>query len=417
MPPPLTTNTWNGHVQKIARLTSTVAECSMKRAANEVRKPEEDVSNVTASFDGTWQRRGFSSKNGIATAITVNNGSSKVVDTETMSNYCNKCSIMINKLSENDFKIWYENHKSTCSINYTGSAGGMEPVGMEQIFRRSVKLRKLQYTGYLGDGDCKSYNSVSSAQPPIYGNTIDIQKLEYCGHVQKRMGKRLMDLVSKNKNTIFREGNKRYKGIGGQGRLTQKAIMRIQGHYGAAIRNNPGNVSAMKRGIMRIYKHRAKDHSDCEEWCPSKSGKRDPNQYSLPDYVCKIIKPVFEFLSSDELLTKCAHGGTQNTNESFHNLIWERCPKTTFVGRRRLQLAVHDATIVYNEGELSRLTTFQALGLSAGRHLRDGLCSLDAQRLKNAYVPGQKAIIKARRARSQVSKQQKDDGSYGAGNF
>ena len=63
-----------------------------------------------------------------------------------------------------------------------------------------MKLRKLQYTGYLGDGDSKSYNSVASAQPPIYGNNIGIHKLECCGHVQKRMGKRLMDLVSRNKN-------------------------------------------------------------------------------------------------------------------------------------------------------------------------------------------------------------------------
>ena len=94
----------------------------MKRAANEVLNSE-DVTNVTASFDGTWQRRGFSSKNGIATAVTVNNGSSKVIDTKTMSNYCNKCSIMVNRLSENNFKIWYKNHKPTCSINYIGSAG------------------------------------------------------------------------------------------------------------------------------------------------------------------------------------------------------------------------------------------------------------------------------------------------------
>ncbi|CAG5135020.1 unnamed protein product, partial [Candidula unifasciata] len=49
------------------------------------------------------------------------------------------------------------------------------------------------------------------------------------------------------------------------------------------------------------------------------------------------------------LLSKCAHGGTQNTNESFHNSIWQRCPKTGFVGRPRLTLAVYDATVVFND--------------------------------------------------------------------
>ena len=46
-------------------------------------------------------------------------------------------------------------------------------------------------------------------------------------------------------------------------------------------------------------------------------------------------------------LSKCTHGGTQNTIESFHNLVWERCPKTAFVGRRRLELAIYEATIIY----------------------------------------------------------------------
>ena len=48
------------------------------------------------------------------------------------------------------------------------------------------------------------------------------------------------------------------------------------------------------------------------------------------------IRPVFETLTDDSLLQKCLHGGTQNSNESFHHLIWEGCPKTTFCGRERL---------------------------------------------------------------------------------
>ena len=46
-----------------------------------------------------------------------------------------------------------------------------------------------------------------------------------------------------------------------------------------------------------------------------------------------------------------------NTNESFHNVIWQR-----FVGRI---LAIADATVAYNDGECGRLDIFTELGMQA----------------------------------------------------
>ena len=64
-------------------------------------------------------------------------------------------------------------HKTECTKNYEGSAGGMEPHGMLIGFRRSESLHKLNYTGYLGDGDSKSHANVVSADPPVYtGKTV-----------------------------------------------------------------------------------------------------------------------------------------------------------------------------------------------------------------------------------------------------
>ena len=37
--------------------------------------------------------------------------------------------------------------------------------------------------------------------------------------------------------------------------------------------------------------------------------------------IFKLIKPVFMELSDDELLKKCIHGKTQNTNESLNGVI------------------------------------------------------------------------------------------------
>ena len=78
-----------------------------------------------------------------------------------------------------------------CKKNYCGAAGGMEPAGMVKIYRRSEELYGLRYTGYLGDGDSKSFKTVASADPPVYKD-VEIEKLECCRHVKKRMGKRLL---------------------------------------------------------------------------------------------------------------------------------------------------------------------------------------------------------------------------------
>ena len=124
-------------------------------------------------------------------------------------------------------------------------------------------------------------------------------------------------------------------------------IKRIQGHYGAAIKNNAGNLESMTKAIWAIWKHRSGDHSKCDDWCPSKKGDISAaNKNVLPPFVMKAIKPLFVQLSSPGLLQKCLHGGTQNANEAFHHLIWQRCPKTTFVGRKRLEIAVNQSVYV-----------------------------------------------------------------------
>ena len=62
----------------------------MLRAATEAKGTDIDeagVSNVIASFDGTWQKRGYSSLNGVVAAVS--NG--KVVDAEVLCKVCREC--------------------------------------------------------------------------------------------------------------------------------------------------------------------------------------------------------------------------------------------------------------------------------------------------------------------------------------
>ena len=361
LPPPVSSVRSAVFKERIRHATQSIATESMKSAGREVKAVEGD--KITVGCDGSWQRRGFSSKNGVATCLSVSKKlPSKVIDVDILSNYCDSCCKMEARKSAEEFVEWKkEHHGTSCMKNHVGAAGNMEPVGMENIFRRSEDMHGLKYSGYLGDGDSKSYKCVAEADPPVYED-VEIIKLECCGHVQKRMGKRLLDKVTQCKSKSYEYDQngkkKKVKGIGGAGKLTKAAIKRIQGHYGGAIRKNVGNLVKMKDSIWAIYYHRKGDHSRCGEWC--KGG--DKNR--LPDFVLEEIKSVFEDLSDDRLLKKCLHGGTQNAKEAFHHLVWDRCPKTTFVGRDRLEIAVNDAVIVFNDGDMGRCEIFKKSGLS-----------------------------------------------------
>lgn len=376
MPPPVSSTRSSIFRDRILRATRSVAKESMKLAASELK--EADGEKVTVSCDGSWQRRGFSSKNGVATCLSVSKKvPAKVLDTEVLSNHCDSCCKMENRKSDDDLRKWKEAHAGDCQKNHEGSAGSMEPVGMKRIFERSEESYNLKYVGYLGDGDSKSFKFVADADPPIYGEDV-VEKLECCGHVQKRMGKRLMDKVAQCKSKEYVVGKKKVRGIGGAGKLTKVAIKRIQGHYGGAVRKNVGDLEKMKKSIWAIWYHRSGVHDHCGAWCDGS----DKNK--LPSFVMEEIKSVFEDLSDDRLLKKCLHGGTQNANESFHHLVWERCPKSVFVGRDRLEIAVRDATIVFNDGEVGKYAIFRKLGLYVGEFMKVGFRDLDYRRIKSA---------------------------------
>ena len=89
---PAPVQSYSDHVQVICQVVKHVAKESMKRAAAEAE--EQYGKTIWVSCNGTWQRREFSSKNGVATVLTnvgKDNGS-KAVDTEVLTTYCSTCS-------------------------------------------------------------------------------------------------------------------------------------------------------------------------------------------------------------------------------------------------------------------------------------------------------------------------------------
>ncbi|XP_065650235.1 uncharacterized protein LOC136078392 [Hydra vulgaris] len=304
MPKPMTPKNYDKLVLKITNITEKVAQETMTDAVSDIRLQCQDINeilDVGVSCDGTWQRRGFSSLNGVFAALSIDSG--KVLDVEVMSRICRGC-FLNQKLSKKDLTAYAEWRKSHISkMNFVGSAGGMECEGASRIFQQSIKKHKLQYINFLGDGDSKSYNSVKDVYP-----YIKVNKLECVGHYQKRVGTRLRKL------------KKKVRGLGGRGRLTDATIDQLQNFFGVAIRQNTGNLDAMKSAALATF--------FTDKANSTNTYKPGPG---LPLEVVYKIRPVFEELTKEDELKKCLHGKTQNANESFHGKIWDRIPKTKYV--------------------------------------------------------------------------------------
>lgn len=172
--PPIRFERYNSLMVESVR---TVAHNSMIKAIEEA--VEKNVSDdgttsrdISVDIDGTWQRRGFASLNGIVSVSSFD--TSKILDVEILTKYCHTCSTSKSNKQKKGHHF--------CDKNFEGSSGSMEVAGAKSVFSRSVATRNVRYKYYLGDGDCKGFSTVVESQ--LYGPTFKIEKLECVGHVR-----------------------------------------------------------------------------------------------------------------------------------------------------------------------------------------------------------------------------------------
>eukprot|EP00112_Aurelia_sp_Birch-Aquarium-sp1_P011533 Seg2424.2 transcript_id=Seg2424.2/GoldUCD/mRNA.D3Y31 product="hypothetical protein" protein_id=Seg2424.2/GoldUCD/D3Y31 len=388
MPRPMTEKNIASINERLFNAYEAVAEKCLLTAATEVRKTpltkEAEIVNCQVSIDGTWQKRGHASLNGVVVA-TSDDG--KVLDFKVISKHCKSCQVWSSKEGTPEYEKWKTSHK--CKINHKRSAGAMESAGAIAIFEQSISKYKLRYLKYIGDGDTGSFNKVVEARP--YGDILP-EKLECVGHVQKRLGTRLRKLRCDLTGKKLEDGKK----IKGRGRLTDKAINTLQNYFGMAIRQNSSSVYLMKKSIGAAN---------------IKSTKT-------------ILEPIFRDLSSDDLLKKCLHGQTQNCNEAFNGVLWNKCPKEVFVGKTILELATNSAVIHFNEGFLRLKDVFKFLKLPVNKYMIDCAKRKDAKRVQNATKVSsetgkrQRKKIRAKRKGFTDKETELEGGeSYSSGNF
>ena len=327
-----------------------LAEKSMIDDAAELR------GDIGVSVDGTWQKKGSTSTNGVITAISVDSG--KVLDVSILSKSCNGCTRMtsIMKSDPARFERWKASH--TCNRNYSGSSPNMEKLGTVKIFERSREQHKLFYTSFYGDGDSKAYSAVQN----IYRPAKQVKKYECIGHYQKRIGNCLRKL-------------KKEKKLGGRGRLTDAKIDMLQNYFGIALFQHVGNLEMMIKGCTAPMFHVANYHDKCpktsDKWCQYNKDQLDgtmlfKSKGGLSMYIRKVNMPVYVDLCKPENLVKCLHGKTQNANESSNGTIWNRIPQTTHVGLSILTVGVYDALAHFNIGEKAVLDIFRLMYIEPG---------------------------------------------------
>ncbi|GFT79284.1 uncharacterized protein TNCV_3275401 [Trichonephila clavipes] len=107
--------------------------------------------NVPVAIDGTRQKRGHTSLNGVVTAVSVTLGK-----------------LLMPKYYRGNAHVIFNGnlHSDECSANYFGNSDGEWKLKVHfRIFNRSEVLHNLRYTQYLGDGDSKAYKAVLESKP------------------------------------------------------------------------------------------------------------------------------------------------------------------------------------------------------------------------------------------------------------
>lgn len=419
LPHPVYQKAFKKIMDTLHEVSETVCFSSMKSAAQAEKEKtiaEGETRGITVSGDGSWRRRGFSSLFGIFSLISWYTG--KIVDIEIKSKFCKACSFWKSKEDTAEFESWKESHEIHCESNHEGSAGKMEVNSATQMFARAEEKNDVKYINYVGDGDSKTFKAIVEQNPHVL-------KKECIDHTQKRMGTRLRQLVKKT------------KGLSGRGKLTGKLIDELTIYYGLAIRRHCSSVDEMKKAIWATLYHKVStndnpQHHLCPEgiksWCTWQSTKvfvgntqNYKHETPMSMEVFEAVKPIYEDLSRDELLTRCLGGFTQNANESFNSLVWSMAPKTISSGKIVLDTAVYLSVLCFNDGFSGIMQVMQQLGITIGRRCYNFCSEADATRIA---LSERSLTEEAKVARKDATSSRKDEDAenvclegqlYGAG--
>ena len=154
-------------------------------------------------------------------------------------------------------------------------------------------------------------------------------------------------------------------------------------------------MRACQSSTTLICSDRDPQHQYCpvctENWCKYNKALAicqnvAPNSPTIPADLKQYVKPVFDDLSNGELLDKYLLGSTQNRDECFNSLVWAHAPKTEYVTRLTIEVAVSHYVLVFNSDRQTLALVMERLGIMDGPLCISHLVSQNAYRTKRAQT-------------------------------
>lgn len=180
-------------------------------------------------------------------------------------------------------------------------------------------------------------------------------------------------------------------------KLTHKVIKQLSIYYGLAIRRYPDSVEKMeKEALAALYHNCSTDakpqHHYCpsgeDSWCKWQQAQAKNEKYRHPaafdDETFSMLKPIYDDLTSHDLLKRCLGSNTQNNNESLNQTVWRIAPKHTFNGLKVTEIAGMLAVCTFNEGCMPLITIMDVMGINIGQNALNFGSMHDSEKLFTA---------------------------------
>ncbi|XP_069175869.1 uncharacterized protein [Procambarus clarkii] len=321
-------------------------------------------------------------------------------------------------------------HLPYCDKNYDGTAKNMEADAAVLMWARSQDI-KFRYTTVVSDGDSSAFNKVcamNNGDGP-YGD-IKVEKAECINHFSKRLATQLRNFqetaveIEETKGPI--KNTRRMSLVKkGKGKLTDGTILKLAGYFTKAIRDN-GNSDwkqmrdACLSGLFHATSTDEKpQHMHCpkgkDSWCfyqqdiangkTTRSHKIMKVHFQLPSSHMTEVMKIYYNLVSEDNMTKCLKGKTQNPNESLHHRVWQLACKDKYVSRVMVDFAMAVTSVNYNAGYILGCLT-NLLGLPQS-DMRDWYFSMKEKNMQRQT----RCTTKPRKAPEEA------DPGYGAGAY
>ncbi|XP_069135615.1 uncharacterized protein [Argopecten irradians] len=279
-------------------------------AEESCKKHLEEEANLTngdlsASFDGAWQKRGagrgYNSLTGHASLIGEK--TKKCISFSVKGKYCRVCTSAKKK--------GVPPRKHNCCRNWTGSAKSMEPAMACEMLQGVIDKGQRVQTLVM-DNDSTTIARVKA--------TVDhsITKKSDGNHIRKGLGGSLVELSKTHK--VLRN---------------YKVRTHIERCFMYSIRQNQNNATQLAADLEKIVPHLYGEHELCGTWC--KSQKTDYKPKNLP--YGKPLSSTPLRCDLEVLLRKYATKaneldslGSTQYNESFNHMVSSKAPKRLFYG-------------------------------------------------------------------------------------